>query len=228
MAQNSGHITRKYGFDSRAEYQFNSMNNLKDAYSLKCNGNWLPLCVESPETIFIDMAKDTVRGVNIEYAIKDGIKDYSDPIIVSPLKWEEWIELPIRNGDRSIRTPHREIRIPTVVVCSKYRSIPMKKFKCTAKNIYARDAGVDQYTGKKLGPGEWNVDHVIPRSRGGKTTWENVVICSRKINSDKGNSLNEEIGLKLIRQPKEPKPMVGILSGQREVLSHDWNLFFIK
>jgi 5-methylcytosine-specific restriction endonuclease McrA len=84
---------------------------------------------------------------------------------------------------------------------------------------------VCQYTGRKLRPSEGNIDHIVPRSRGGKTTWENCVLADKKVNSKKGNRLPEEIGLRLIRSPKAPKevPTTALIRNPNRV--QDWDVF---
>jgi 5-methylcytosine-specific restriction endonuclease McrA len=85
----------------------------------------------------------------------------------------------------------------------------MKTFKGKPSNdaIWWRDGGIDQYTGKKLNRDDATVDHVVPRSRGGSDRWENLALTHRNINTVKGNKLNTEAGLKLIKPPKAPAPM---------------------
>ena len=72
-----------------------------------------------------------------------------------------------------------------------------------------------------------NVDHVVPKSRGGSDEWENLVTIRKDINSKKGNRLNSEIGLKLIRQPVKPKA-VDVMYLIREARHKDWEHFLIK
>jgi 5-methylcytosine-specific restriction endonuclease McrA len=87
--------------------------------------------------------------------------------------------------------------------------MPRKSFKGKPSKdaIYIRDGGVDQYTGKKLKRDESTIDHITPKSKGGKDEWENLALTCKEINSKKGNKSNNEFGLTLIRQPKAPKPM---------------------
>ena len=76
--------------------------------------------------------------------------------------------------------------------------------KLTKRNIYIRDKYRCQYTGKQLKFNEANIDHVVPKAKGGKNTWDNLVVCSKDINSIKGDKTNEEAGLKLIKKPTKP------------------------
>jgi 5-methylcytosine-specific restriction endonuclease McrA len=83
----------------------------------------------------------------------------------------------------------------------------MKRPKFNARNLWERDGGRCQYTGRRLRPGEGNIDHIVPRSRGGATSWENCVLASREVNSRKANRTPEEAGLKLLGSPRAPREM---------------------
>ncbi len=124
-----------------------------------------------------------------------------------PVKWEEWIKLPVRPDDLSILTRSGAIRAPMVVVRPAFGKMLVKQAKLGKRAIYDRDGGICAYTGEKVDPKLGNIDHVIPRDRGGKNTWENMVWSRKDINFKKGNKLNHEAGLVLLRTPKAPKPM---------------------
>ncbi len=91
------------------------------------------------------------------------------------MTWDEWITLPVRDGDYAVRTARGAIRVPTVIVAVNFAKVPKKRPKLCAKNIRERDGNRCQYTGRLLHPTEGNLDHVVPRSRGGADTWENLV-----------------------------------------------------
>ena len=96
--------------------------------------------------------------------------------------------------------------------------------KLTKANIRKRDGGVCQYTGKKINANQGNIDHVIPVSRGGANTWNNLVYCNKEINTKKGNKLPEEAGLNLIKQPEEPGTSIP-LTNLTKANHQDWKLF---
>lgn len=178
----------------------------------------------------MDMAKDKIRGFNIEYA-KDESGEYNfDEILnCSPVDWDEWITLPVRDIDVSIKTAKQLIRIPTVAMCVEYGDTPMATPKFTNENVAKRDGYVCQYSGRKLKPSDGNIDHVIPKDRGGRDSWENTVWCDKKINSMKGNRLNEEIGLKLLKKPKAPSTVTVVARFTAEQAAHrDWKWFLKK
>ena len=150
--------------------------------------------------------------------------DFSEVHEIQALKWQDWINLPVRDCDFEIRTSKLTIRVPTIIVSSRYSDVPIKRFRPTKSNIWLRDKGICQYSGKKLKPEEANIDHPFPKSRGGPNTWENMVLCHKEINSKKGNKTPEEAGLKLIKEPKEMKPVLAY--NNIKFNNHiDWNLF---
>jgi 5-methylcytosine-specific restriction endonuclease McrA len=137
----------------------------------------------------------------------DGNPNYDKLISAVPTKWADWINLPIRKGDMSIRTSSREIRVPTVIVCPKYADMPVKELRPTKQGIRMRDGNRCAYTGVELTNQTFSIDHVLPKSRGGRDTWENLVACHKDVNGKKGNKLNKEIGLKLLKVPTAPRPV---------------------
>ena len=94
------------------------------------------------------------------------------------------------------------INVPSVIRLLEYRRIPHQTRALSRKNILLRDRNTCQYCGKILAAGELTLDHVVPRSRGGSSTWENLVACCHYCNNRKGNRTPEEAGMKLLRQPR--------------------------
>ena len=94
----------------------------------------------------------------------------------------------------------------------------------SADQVRIRDGNICQYTGRKLKREEISIDHVVPKSRGGKNTWKNLVVTSKDLNSRKGDKLNEEIGYKLIREPGMPKP-INRCDLINEARHADWRIF---
>ena len=144
---------------------------------------------------------------------------------IRPVTWDEWITLPVREQDNAVHTVRGAIRVPTVVVAVNYARVPKKRPKLCARNIRERDGNRCQYTGKLLKPDEGSLDHVVPRSRGGKDAWENLVWSSKAVNTRKGNRLPHEAGLKLLAVPRAPKelPVTALLRNPHGVT--DWKLF---
>ena len=144
---------------------------------------------------------------------------------IRPVTWDEWIKLPIRDSDNLVRTARGPIRVPTVIVAVNFAKVPKKRPKLCAKTIRERDGNRCQYTGQLLKPEEGSLDHVLPRSRGGADTWENLVWSSKEVNTRKGNRLPHEAGLTLLSIPRAPKdlPVTALIRNAHGVA--EWKLF---
>jgi len=125
----------------------------------------------------------------------------------------------------SIQTVSFKIRIPQVILLLLFDRLPKKEVKFTRHNIFERDKNTCQYCGEQFDRRDLNLDHVIPRDRGGPTSWENVVCSCVECNTRKANRSPQEAGLRLIRKPKRPRwrPFVQI---NLELPCHDsWKHF---
>src|ERR1700744_59362 len=95
------------------------------------------------------------------------------------------------------------LRVPSVIRLLEYRRIPHQTRALSRKNILLRDRNTCQYCGEVMPSGELTLDHVIPRSRGGNSTWENLVACCHACNRRKGNRMLAEINdMILLREPR--------------------------
>ena len=94
------------------------------------------------------------------------------------------------------------VRLPSVIRLLEYRRIPHQTRALSRKNILLRDRNTCQYCGEVLASSELTLDHVVPRSRGGASTWENLVACCHPCNRQKGNQFPAEAGMKLMREPR--------------------------
>jgi 5-methylcytosine-specific restriction endonuclease McrA len=130
--------------------------------------------------------------------------------------WEEWRDVPVQTGDDFITTPSMTLRVPRVIQLLSCERPPRHDVKFSRHNIYVRDGNRCQYCGKRFQTSELSLDHVVPLSRGGPSTWDNVVCACLPCNVRKGNKLLDEAGLKLRRMPVKPKASpLGLLSPQR-------------
>lgn len=127
--------------------------------------------------------------------------------------------------DDYIRTVHFEVQVPRIIRLMTYDRLPRQKVKFNRRNIFARDGNRCQYCGKRFATSELSLDHVMPRSRGGLTTWENIVCACVKCNVRKGGRTPWEAGMKLTREPVKPKtsPALGIKLTNRKYKS--WKTF---
>jgi 5-methylcytosine-specific restriction endonuclease McrA len=102
----------------------------------------------------------------------------------------------------AVHTSRAAMRLPSVIRLLEYRRIPHQARALSRKNIMMRDRYTCQYCQKVLPAGELTLDHVVPRSRAGETSWENLVACCHHCNNRKGNRTPEEAGMKLQRPPR--------------------------
>jgi 5-methylcytosine-specific restriction endonuclease McrA len=124
-----------------------------------------------------------------------------------PCTWNEWVALEVRrdhHSDLAIHSKSFTMRAPAVAICSQYDKMPLKGLRWSPGNVHRRDNYICGYTGRKLTRARATVDHIIPRDKGGKDTWENTVTCDREVNQRKANKTPEEAGLKLLVKPKAP------------------------
>ena len=119
-------------------------------------------------------------------------------------------------GSRVIRTVSQQVVVPTVLLLRGYDRMLMQEMKFNRQNLLERDDFRCQYCGKNFPVKELNMDHVVPRDRGGGTTWENVVISCIKCNSKKSNHSPKEAGMRLLKEPKRPprRPFMSSLYGK--------------
>lgn len=201
--------------------------------TLCLNSHWQPIDTKIVRDAIVGLCPGqnghaTQKALRIEYfEDRDGNIDFDDIILMEPLSWDEWIELPVRKHHLSISTSRRQIRVPTVVIAHNCDKMPVKRFKPSTHEIWRRDGNQCQYTGKILPKKDLNVDHIYPVHLGGKSTFENMVLCDKEINCKKGHKTLEEAGLKLIRKPVAPNP-VPAWSMIKEARHHDWNNFLLK
>lgn len=190
---------------------------LTKATVLVLNRNWQAIGVKTPMEAFSMIATGAATALDIETG--------GD---IRPVTWQEWLTLPVRQRDNSIGTVKGVVRVPSVLVLARYGKVPKKRPKFGVRGIWERDGGVCQYTGRKLRPHEGNIDHVVPLSRGGPTSWDNCVLADKRVNSRKGSKLPEEAGLKLLRRPAVPRelPVTQLIRNTHQV--PDWEMFLAR
>ena len=181
---------------------------------LVLNRNWLAINTITPAQAFCSMATDTVTALDVH-----------GPSVMAPVTWEQWRDLPVREGDRFVNTVHGPVRVPTIIVLARYARVPVTRPSFSLRAIRTRDDNRCQYTGRELRRHEGNIDHVIPRSRGGPTSWTNCVLSCKKVNARKADKTPQEAGLRLLRQPEEPKALPATLYLRNTFRIKDWEPF---
>jgi 5-methylcytosine-specific restriction endonuclease McrA len=142
--------------------------------------------------------------------------------------WREISELKAQfkePHDDWIRAVNFEIQAPRVIRLLSYDRLPKQVVRFNRRNVFARDANRCQYCGKRFPTSELSLDHIIPRSRGGETSWENIVCSCVRCNVRKGGRTPHEASMHLIRAPIRPKrnPLLTIKLGNPKYES--WKSF---
>ncbi len=183
------------------------MLELLKAKVLVINRQWQGYEETDVQTALCDMCRGACTGIDTEGMM--------------PVTWEQWIKLPVREGDRAIHTNRIAVRVPTVICKAKYAKMPKRRPKWSKRAIAQRDKFVCQITGQYSPDG--NIDHVMPRSRGGRDTWSNTVWSAKTVNTKKGNRTLDELGWKLVKRPVEPPetPMIRLIKPKHP----DWKAF---
>ena len=123
--------------------------------------------------------------------------------------WREVSEYRARHfrkeEDDWVRTSTTEIQVPRVIRLLTYEKLPRQTVKFNRRNIFARDNNQCQYCGRKYPTPELSLDHVVPRSQGGQTTWDNIVCACVSCNVRKGGRTPRQAHMSLIRKPDKPK-----------------------
>jgi 5-methylcytosine-specific restriction endonuclease McrA len=208
------------------------MNNILNKPTvLVLNRNWQAIHVRTPAEAFCMLAANVATALDI--AFEEG--GASDPLrvpcsefrasAVRPVPWDEWITLPVRPQDNAVHTVRGAIRVPTVIVAVNFAQVPKKRPKLSARTVRERDRNQCQYTGRVLRADEGSLDHVVPRSRGGRDTWENLVWACRAVNQQKADRLPHEAGLRLLKPPRAPRELpVSVLIRNAHGIP-EWGLF---
>ncbi|MBN2490435.1 MAG: HNH endonuclease [Planctomycetes bacterium] len=138
--------------------------------------------------------------------------------------FESWADFARRRGADCIRTVTLKIPIPEVIVLKGYDGVPVRRVSFSRRNIYKRDNYTCQYCGTRRASEELSIDHVVPRSRGGRMSWTNCVLACLRCNVKKGNRTLAEAGMHLIRTPTRPDwaPYLELTLGYRR---QSWEKF---
>lgn len=143
-----------------------------------------------------------------------------------PLGWTEWSRLDAEADDETIGTSSGRVRVPRVLLLSVYARTPQAPLRLSRRNVFLRDAFTCQYCGDRPAARELNLDHVIPRSRGGRSSWENLVTSCRDCNLEKGWSTPEEAGMNLRRRPARPSWSAALRMAAPTTRYPEWEPFF--
>lgn len=121
--------------------------------------------------------------------------------------FQDWLQLSrtIRQNPAGfVSTPKLKIAIPEVIALRFFGEVPQHEVPFTRRNIYQHYGNKCCYCGRRFPPSELNLDHIVPRSRGGRTDWENIVTACIPCNLRKGDRLPWEVGMQMRIRPSKP------------------------
>lgn len=163
------------------------MVSVLDSKVLVLNRSYLPIHVTSVRRAVTLLYQDIARAVDEQYRTFD---------------FASWAALAA--AEDQIGLVGRAIRVPRVIVLTSFDRLPRRTVRFSRFNIFARDENRCQYCGVRFGRADLNLDHVIPRAAGGRSTWENVVCSCFRCNRVKGGRTPTQAGMRLIRPPRRP------------------------
>jgi len=170
------------------------------------------------------------RAISMVYS---GVARVVSPDDLATYDFDDWKELSRAAEDRCIHGVNFNLLVPEIIVLNFFNEFVRREVRFSRRNIFERDRNTCQYCGRRFTKSELTIDHVVPRSRGGRDTWENVVLACMKCNVRKGNRTPREAGLRLIRTPRKPAwiPHFGVrldgvwpASWQKVVDTAYWNV----
>jgi len=127
--------------------------------------------------------------------------------------------------EECVNTISFKVRIPQIIVLMLFDRLPKKEVKLTRQNVFLRDGFTCQYCGNKFDRKDLNIDHVLPRSQGGKTTWDNIACSCIPCNTRKGCKTPEQAKMHLIKEPKKPKPRTFLHLQVSHIPHESWKTF---
>lgn len=178
--------------------------------ALVLNRHWIPIGTVSVRTAICLIYRRAARALlPQDYSLHD---------------FDSWSSLRVAENEPCISTVSLRIKVPEIVLLTQYAAYPRRRVTFSRKNLYRRDHYRCQYCGAKPPLHDLSIDHLLPRSRGGHSNWENCVLACLRCNRRKSNRTLRESGLNLIRVPKEPTwtPFITIPLRQRRT---SWEQF---
>ncbi len=119
--------------------------------------------------------------------------------------FEQWSSLEPADDDEHVGTPSGRLLVPRLVLLATFNRVPQAPVRLSRRNVFLRDGYQCQYCGRRPPVRDLNLDHVTPRSRGGRSTWDNLVTSCRECNLKKGRALPHECGMVLSSRPVRPR-----------------------
>jgi 5-methylcytosine-specific restriction endonuclease McrA len=177
---------------------------------LVLNRSYLPIHVTSVRRAFSLLYQGIARAVDAQYQTFD---------------FDEWSQLAVAQRADALGTSSGLIRVPRVIVLVAFDRLPKRHVRFSRINLMARDNFQCQYCSRRPSRSELNLDHVVPRAHGGRSTWENVVTSCLDCNRRKGGRTPRQAGIRLKRKPLRPRwtPLMNLMLSS--VRYEEWKPF---
>ena len=159
--------------------------------TLVLNRNWQPVGVATVARTLVKLWNGSARVV--------------DPDDYQLYSWSDWSRLEPEDDEPFIQTTSFRLRVPEVISLTKYDRMPRRSVAFSRRNLFKRDKFTCQYCGRRPGSEELTIDHVLPRSRGGETTWSNCAVACVECNAQKADRTPEQAHMPLRHEPTQPK-----------------------
>lgn len=187
-----------------------------------------PVSALNANVLVLNRFYQAIRIVNVRRAFTLLCKDLAEVIHIEQLAdgGQQWLNLDFMSWREMselkrefephlfdwVHTVKIPIAVPRIIRLLGYDKLPRQDVKFNRRNIFARDSNRCQYCGKKFHTSELSLDHIIPRSQQGKTSWDNIVCCCIKCNVKKGGRTPEQARMKLLSKPVKPKrsPVINV------------------
>lgn len=162
-----------------------------ESHVLVLNKSWVAVNVASVRRAMTLLYQGAARAVHpVDYSLYD---------------FEDWCELAeLRDSGRYITTPTLRLRVPEVILLTGFNGFFRQEVRFSRRNIFERDKNTCQYCNRRFSKTDLTIDHVVPRSKGGKDTWENLVLACVKCNVRKANRTPTQANMPLRRKPGKP------------------------
>ena len=159
--------------------------------TLVLNRSWQPVNITS-----------VARSISMVYG---GVARVVDPESYQLYDWSDWSAIRPENDEPFLQSVSQKFRVPEVVSLNRFDQLPKSAVTFNRRNIYKRDRFTCQYCATQPSSRELTIDHVLPRSRGGESTWTNCVLACVNCNHKKADRLPDEAGMRLRKNPVQPK-----------------------
>jgi 5-methylcytosine-specific restriction endonuclease McrA len=158
--------------------------------TLVLNRNWQPVNVATVARALVLLWNETARVV--------------DPADYQLYDWSDWSKMRPQNGEDYIQAVRFRLRVPEVVALNRYDRVPTAVVTFSRRNLFKRDHFTCQYCGRQPGSEELTIDHVVPKSQGGQSRWDNCVLACVSCNKRKADRTPAESKMRLRRRPVRP------------------------